>query len=250
MRATTQSEFTWSGFRDLLDEALSQLTYKVPAHPMKSPPLFQPFPTVQYYGEQYVCVIDTRSVEASGDMEPSMFPETPPGCSLADEFGMMHHTTAVTTRDGDALVLGVDPLYVAWLMRLTYTAVQCDQSLPQTLPMLQIVGRTKVTDAVSALPGMGGEGWGRLVSHLMFGTQPWCTQFQRGLRAALDPLGMVDTANVDDQRLVYVSRDKPLVPLLQMVTGCSQGQYVRKVRNITAFWREAHPVAMDWGAVL
>jgi len=248
--AAMQAQFASRMWRGSPNIARDQFTYKAPPHPMKTPPLFRPFPIVQHYDEQYVCSIETKPVGDDEDLSSNKFPEVPVGCTLAEEFGMILRTDAVAVHGGSALVLGVDPLHVAWLMRLAYTAVQCDQSLPQTLPMLQIAGRTKITDAIVALPGVGDEGWARLVNHLMFGTQPWCQQFQRGLRAALDPDEVVSPANIDDQRMVYVSRDLPAVPLIQMITAHSQGSYIRKVRNITAFWREAHPVAMDWGAVL
>lgn len=222
------------------------------AHPMTTPPLFKPFSSGSLFGEGHVAMVRTEAVQYEEIDDSDAWPaktEAP----WTVEYGQVHKLMDldIVVNARPPIVLGVDPLCIAWYARLVYTAVQCDQSMPQTLEMVQLAGSKRLESAIRALPGIGGEAYLGVTDHLMFGDKPWCKQFQHVLGEALRPGFSVPDLRYDsvsDQRVVYLDRSNT-VPLRDFLRSNDESGRLRIVRNMVAFWREAHPVAMDWKAV-
>lgn len=237
----------------VLNKTVSPLWAKLPTipkppHPMQTPPLLVPFAHVPIPASASSANIAMLTPDISSATIDSItyFPEN---VELTEEYGDMIVTPEVMLHGKHLVVVGIDPMQLAYYMRLFYTAVQYNRKLPRTLEMLQVLGYEKVTAELKELNGVLVPG-PITVKHLLFSDKPWCEQFRNVLRAALSQNpGLFAAVNCRDNREVLLKCGTPM-PLLEFLGQTDKGsELVTTVRRMGTFWQVGHPVAMDWAAV-
>jgi len=185
-----------------------------------------------------------------------------------ERYGAVGTTKDILFYGEPAVVLGFSPMHIAFYARLVYSAVVHDKSLPESWPMLQIVGYDAVFDACKRLA----DGFymkaisPNILRHLMFSDRRWSKQWRDVLTQALD--GGPVLIEPHDYRGIYVPwmsphedraeyafdwEDAPeyrMERLVRLMLDKDPGsKLIARVNRYSKFWDEATPDCTNWPAM-